>query len=127
MPHEDGGAYNPVVATVSLGGTVVLDLYSKDVDERQERNGKPLHRILQEPRSLLVTKGEAYTALLHGIEGLHQDDDLNSQTIANWSLLGDTKKYDSGLSIRGVRTSLTFRDVLRVSHGARNILGTSRK
>src|SRR5699024_11991713 len=27
MPHEDGGAYYPTVATVSLGGAVVLDLY----------------------------------------------------------------------------------------------------
>lgn len=29
MPHEDGAAYHPVVATVSLSGTLVLDVYEK--------------------------------------------------------------------------------------------------
>ena len=29
LPHEDGGAYWPVVGTVSLGGVVVLDVYEK--------------------------------------------------------------------------------------------------
>ena len=29
MPHEDGGAYWPVVGTVSLGGVVVLDVYKR--------------------------------------------------------------------------------------------------
>jgi len=29
MPHEDGNAYSPVVATVSLGASIVLDIYSK--------------------------------------------------------------------------------------------------
>ena len=127
MPHEDGGAYNPVVATVSLGGTIILDLYSKDLEERQKRDGKPLHRILQEPRSLLVTTGEAYTALLHGIEGKIEDEDLNEHSIVNWSLLGNRQQYSDGRNIRAVRTSFTYRDVLKVSHGAKNILGIGRK
>ena len=48
MPHEDGPAYWPVVATVSLGGALTLDIYEKDVDGR--RMDPPKYRILQEAR-----------------------------------------------------------------------------
>ncbi len=48
MPHEDGAAYWPVVATVSLGAPIVLDIYGKDSDGR--RHPQPQWRILQEPR-----------------------------------------------------------------------------
>ena len=44
MPHEDGAAYHPVVATVSLGAAIVLDIYEKG-EERLKK-----FRILQEPR-----------------------------------------------------------------------------
>ncbi|KAI9873599.1 MAG: hypothetical protein M1830_010808, partial [Pleopsidium flavum] len=56
MPHEDGAAYYPVVATVSLGSATVLDVYGRR--ESGEVENRPRHRILQERRSLLVTTGE---------------------------------------------------------------------
>ena len=46
MPHEDGPAYYPMVATVSLGAPVVLDIYEKGEGGR----AAPKWRILQEPR-----------------------------------------------------------------------------
>jgi len=48
MPHEDGTAYHPVVATVSLGAPIVLDIY-----EKGER--VPKFRILQEPRRRVLS------------------------------------------------------------------------
>jgi alkylated DNA repair protein alkB family protein 6 len=130
MPHEDGPAYSPIVATVSLGGTVVLDLYAKKEDageaEMQEESGsreKPTWRILQESGSLLVTTGEAYVTLLHGISPVTVDEDLGPQTIANWGLLGEPEHYDGGRNVRETRTSLTYRDVLKVSKVGIGMLG----
>ena len=112
MPHEDGSAYFPVVATVSLGAPIVLNIYEKD-DEGAMRLD-PRHRILQEPRSLLVTSDEMYRDYLHGIDGVNQDNDLNRDTIANWELLSNPDDFTKGSYQRETRTSLTFRDVLQV-------------
>ncbi|KAF2757991.1 hypothetical protein EJ05DRAFT_538254 [Pseudovirgaria hyperparasitica] len=129
MPHEDGPAYAGVVATVSLGGAVVLEIWGKgdgegSADETSivEGERKPLYRILQEPGSLLVTTGEAYTDYLHGIAAVEVDEDVNEASIANWHVLGDRGAYAGGRNVRGTRTSLTYRDVLRVRDG-RRILG----
>ena len=48
MPHEDGAAYHPVVATVSLGGPIVLDIYAKTNEGHRE--DRPRFRVLQEAR-----------------------------------------------------------------------------
>ncbi|KAH6875048.1 hypothetical protein BKA58DRAFT_114800 [Alternaria rosae] len=116
MPHEDGGAYAEVVATVSLGGALCLDVLAKPTNEkadvvkgdeeeaRQEipakNDGEPLHhqrentlilpaRIFQEPRSLLITSGPAYRSLMHGISPISVDENLNEDTVANWPLLSE--------------------------------------
>jgi alkylated DNA repair protein alkB family protein 6 len=51
MPHEDGAAYWPVVATISLGSAIVFDIYEKNPHggggEKQ-----PKWRVLQEARRL---------------------------------------------------------------------------
>lgn len=46
MPHEDGPAYYPMVATVSLGAPIVLDIFEKG----EEGLGEARYRIVQEPR-----------------------------------------------------------------------------
>lgn len=46
MPHEDGPAYYPMVATVSLGASIVLDVFEKS----EESLGEVRFRILQESR-----------------------------------------------------------------------------
>ncbi|KAF2824675.1 hypothetical protein CC86DRAFT_45815 [Ophiobolus disseminans] len=123
MPHEDGLAYAPVVATVSLGGSMVLDISAK-ADGHQENFELPA-RIFQEPRSLLITTGSAYCDLMHGIAAVEVDEDLGAGSVANWGLLGDKEGIEgmSGRSVRATRVSLTFRDVMRVSKAASKVLG----
>lgn len=108
--HEDGDAYFPLVCTVSLGSHTVLDVVRKGVGEPHSGGW----RILQEPRSLLITTGEMYTGCLHGIAGVEVDEGLNEQGIVNWGLLGDRGEYAEGWKRRGTRISLTYRDVVRV-------------
>ena len=64
MPHEDGDAYWPVVCTVSLGAAMVYDAYPKTKTTGQQEKK---WRILQEPRSLLITTGEIYKTCLVGL------------------------------------------------------------
>ncbi|KAF1832868.1 alkB, alkylation repair protein 6 [Decorospora gaudefroyi] len=137
MPHEDGDAYAPVVATVSLGAALCLDVLpkpgdggEKEKDKENEQDGecdeyKVPMRILQEPRSLLITTGTAYRALMHGIAAIEVDEDLGMDTVANWDLLGDRRAVEEagGRNVRGTRVSLTYRDVLKVSSAASKVLG----
>lgn len=134
MPHEDGDAYHPVVATVSLSGTVVLDVTERrtkadgiDVTDRDQSHSK-CWRIVQEPRSLLVTTGSAYGDTLHGIPDVEEDVDLSASTVANWSLLGDCPLIEAngGRNKRETRISLTYRDVRRVSSLGGKIFGRGR-
>jgi alkylated DNA repair protein alkB homolog 6 len=113
MPHTDGPAYHPVTATISLGSHTVLDIYAKTAEG--EREATPSWRILQEPRSLLVTTSDMYKDTLHGIAERQEDHDLNPESVANWQLLGDTGPFASGTAARGTRVSLTYRDVRKVA------------
>jgi alkylated DNA repair protein alkB family protein 6 len=129
MPHEDGAAYYPIVATVSLSSTLCLDIYEKNQDGENIRlNSTPKWRVLQEPRSLLVTCGSAYIDTLHGISEIEIDEDLRPDTVANWSLLGDSKTLvdNGGKNMRKTRISLTYRDVLKVSKVGARLLGRPR-
>ncbi|KAK2812559.1 hypothetical protein FQN50_001203 [Emmonsiellopsis sp. PD_5] len=125
MPHEDGPAYHPIVATVSLGAPIVLEMSEKKNGEELARETQGLEtvgetaasrfRILQEPRSLLITTGKLYTDFLHGIEERGKDTDLSPETVCNWELLGDRDAFAAGGYERETRISLTYRDVLKVS------------
>ncbi|KAJ5586964.1 Oxoglutarate/iron-dependent dioxygenase [Penicillium hispanicum] len=122
MPHEDGAAYHPLVATVSLGAPIVLDLYEKPPESETvgssplpPHSPQPRFRILQEPRSLLITKGQLYTDFLHGIAETTVDDNLGPDSICNWELLQQQEPYQDGWYRRETRTSLTYRDVLKVA------------
>ena len=113
MPHEDGPSYFPLTATVSLRGHTVLEIYEKD--EQGQKKPGPRWRILQEPRSLLVTSANMYSETLHGIAEIDRDNDLGPETVVNWDLLGDRNIFESGQRMRDTRISLTYRDVLKVS------------
>ncbi|KAJ5085834.1 hypothetical protein N7532_010605 [Penicillium argentinense] len=127
MPHEDGTAYYPLVATVSLGAPIVLDLYAKkhrdqaamegsdDSDQVPDSGAKPQFRILQERRSLLITRGLLYTEFLHGIAESRTDEDLGPYSICNWPLLRERDSFHDGWYRRETRTSLTYRDVAKVA------------
>ncbi|KAF2222724.1 hypothetical protein BDZ85DRAFT_172710, partial [Elsinoe ampelina] len=117
MPHEDGATYHPVTATVSLGGAVVLDVYEKVGQGGGQGGGEARKwRVLQERGSLLVTTGEVYGGTLHGIAEVEVDEDLGPETVANWELLGERERWErEGRNVRVTRTSLTYRDVVKVS------------
>lgn len=113
MPHKDGSAYHPLVCTVSLGASLCLNIYKNKEDGALDP--QPLWRILQEPRSLLITTQDLYTEYLHGIADITEDIDLSASTIANWDLLRSSDNFVEGRNARLTRTSLTYRDVLKVS------------
>jgi alkylated DNA repair protein alkB family protein 6 len=113
MPHKDGAAYHPVVCTVSLGSSLCLDIYGTKHDGTIE--DKPKWKILQEPRSLLIMTGEIYTDYLHGIAEVVEEVDLGPITVSNWQLLHNPDQIRDGRFDRLPRTSLTYRDVIKVS------------
>ncbi|OTB08037.1 hypothetical protein M426DRAFT_8246 [Hypoxylon sp. CI-4A] len=113
MPHKDGSAYHPVVCTVSLGASLCLNIYKPKEDGTLDP--EPTWRILQEPRSLLVTTSSLYTDFLHGIADVTEDVELSENTIANWELLRSPDDFADGHNLRKARTSLTYRDVMKVS------------
>jgi alkylated DNA repair protein alkB family protein 6 len=99
---------------VSLGASLCLNLYKTKEDGTLDPD--PAWRILQEPRSLLVTTGELYTDYLHGIADIEEDVDLCSETVANWDHLRSIQEFETaGSNPRQTRTSLTYRDVLKVA------------
>jgi alkylated DNA repair protein alkB family protein 6 len=113
MPHKDGPAFYPTVCTVSLGGSVCLNFFG--TKDGGIIDAKPCFKILQEPRSLLITTGELYTDFLHGIEETLEDVNLTPKTVSNWDLLRSTDNIIEGKVERQLRTSLTYRDVLKVA------------
>ncbi|KAI1777884.1 hypothetical protein F4818DRAFT_328406 [Hypoxylon cercidicola] len=119
MPHKDGAAYHPVVCTVSLGASLCLNIHKAKDDGTLDP--EPAWRILQEPRSLLITTAALYADFLHGIADVTEDIELSKHTIANWHLLRSPHDFAEGRNIRKTRTSLTYRDVMKVSKLGRRI------
>ncbi|WOK95912.1 hypothetical protein Cni_G04619 [Canna indica] len=79
MSHQDGPAYFPVVAILSLESPITIDFTphprSKDKDSTisTESTGSPVDEhhqcsVLLMPCSLLIFKDQAYTDYLHGIQ-----------------------------------------------------------
>lgn len=61
LPHTDGGAYWPVVATISLGSPALMHY-------QQIGASTPLEaEVILPPRSLVVTRDAAYSAYMHSI------------------------------------------------------------
>lgn len=119
LPHTDGPAYFPAVATISLQGHTLLDLYANVPGEACP--AEPVFSLLQEPRSLLVTCGDAYTQFLHGIAERDVDEPVHMSRIANKEALSGAWRVacEHGALLRTRRVSLTFRDVEKVHKGLR--------
>ena len=93
------------------------------------RSGRPIDptpilSLLLEPRSLVITTSSLYESHLHGIEELyedkfHIDGTTPQQRIANFDALTDPAARAAveagGILERGLRYSLTCRDVERVT------------
>ena len=75
-------------------------------------------RIVQSPRSLLITKGRAYRDYLHRIPHTARDSGLSEDTVHNWRLLSRDEREgierNDGCLDRKLRVSLTIRDVVKV-------------
>lgn len=125
MAHKDGPAYFPAVATISLCAPILLDLYEPKADGTSPP--EPAFSILQEPRSLLITYGAAYTQYLHGIAERDVDTPADLARVCNVDRLGDAalrqaieRAQTTSTSVpRARRVSLTFRDVERVAPSLR--------
>ncbi|KAG6401256.1 hypothetical protein SASPL_138107 [Salvia splendens] len=90
MPHQDGPAYMPVVAILSLGDPVVMDFVPhpnlESTDQTSENDSEDMihdepspteakiaskylpFSVVLMPRSLLIFKEMAYSGYLHGIK-----------------------------------------------------------
>ncbi|MBE3049757.1 hypothetical protein IMZ48_46130 [Candidatus Bathyarchaeota archaeon] len=109
---------------MSLGSSLCLNLYRSKDDGALDP--EPVYRILQEPRSILITTDDLYTEYLHGITDIDEDVDLSADTVANWDLLGSQDTFQKGQNTRQMRVSLTYRDVVKVvklGNGLSGILG----
>ena len=150
LPHQDGAAYYPAVAIVSLGCDAVMrfaprrDETEKETEKSNETktsNDGSVSRgkfgVFLPRRSLLVFDGVLYERYLHGIDAVRED--VIDATVAN---RGDVAANDSS-KIRSqsdedvvaanvdafptlrrdrVRVSMTFRNV-RVVRAALRLFG----
>ncbi|KAI3511651.1 hypothetical protein L1887_18808 [Cichorium endivia] len=117
MPHQDGPAYFPVVAILSLGSPVIMDFtpHASLADSTSNNDGNlqnyPPFSIALKPCSLLVFKDTAYSDYLHGIkdcETQQYDAAVNAGEI-------ETHDEDSKAIHRSTtRVSLTCRVVSKV-------------
>ncbi|KAL3649356.1 hypothetical protein CASFOL_005759 [Castilleja foliolosa] len=110
MPHQDGPAYEPVVAILSLGSPVVMDFAphsrfenasdtSANCNEHIVSDDEPVEMSSGErtseyvpfsvalmPRSLLIFKDKAYSDYLHGIKDCadqRYDEAVNVTSVVN--------------------------------------------
>lgn len=118
MPHQDGPAYHPVVATLSLGSHTVMHYY----DSAAGNARKPKLSLFLEPRSLVITAQEQYTKYAHGIDAVSEDRVAGGDLeLANAGMLGNRDSSGASSLLAGgdvlsrqTRYSLTCRDVARV-------------
>lgn len=121
QPHEDGPAFRPLVATISLGSHTVLDIHhylsstspsppmiATPTEDLADCRGRPiaaipLAHLLVMPRSLLVLSSSLYTSHLHGISAnvsdtvvkASPDADKGEVVVANQDLIGDSSVLDA--------------------------------
>lgn len=124
LPHADGPLYHPAVCILSLGSPAVMRFTPKlggtEMQEKKNNNGEDQSPIAEgggmaacsvvlPRRSLLVFRDLAYTHWLHGIDEVAAHQLNDAVNLGQCGLQeGDT------LWRMGVRTSLTFRRVLKV-------------
>ncbi|VVB12294.1 unnamed protein product [Arabis nemorensis] len=132
MPHQDGPAYFPVVAILSLGSPVVMDfsphlrLRSGDDDISRdqcpgaescvpERDNPHSFSVLMMPRSLLIFKDEAYSDFLHGISDSPTQCYNKVVNEAEALALSTTNSENSNEDSRKDNDKILNRDQTRVS------------
>lgn len=99
-PHEDGPAYRPRAAVVSLQASIVMDFYCKKGGPVGERR-VPDASLLLRQRSLVVIEGDVYSTFYHAIA--QREIDVVDGTVLN------AREEEFGTCPREERTSLTIR------------------
>ncbi|KAL1405945.1 hypothetical protein Q8F55_007627 [Vanrija albida] len=151
-PHEDGPAFRPLVATLSLGSSSVLDLHhyispsapSPPMIPADGAVGRaiaavPLGHVLLLPRSLFVLSGSAYSAHLHGIAPRSADWVVRDEAaaaaavegegeappvvVANAGLLADAPVQAAIASDAGWRAERGTRVSLTFRHAEKSLKG----
>lgn len=127
LPHQDGDAYYPAVAIVSLGCDAVMRFAPRrDETSNETKTSNDDERISVSQfgfgvflprRSLLVFDGALYERYLHGIDATRED--VIDATVAN---RGEFAPATTSLRREKVRVSLTFRNV-RVVRRALRLFG----
>jgi alkylated DNA repair protein alkB family protein 6 len=146
LPHQDGNAYYPAVAIVSLGCDAVMRFAPRrDETSNETKTSDDDGSLVSFPfgvflprRSLLVFDGALYERYLHGIDAVRED--VIDATVANRGdvAANDSSKIrsrsDEDVAARGagdafptlrrdrVRVSMTFRNV-RVVRAALRLFG----
>ncbi|KAJ3158805.1 Alpha-ketoglutarate-dependent dioxygenase alkB 6 [Geranomyces michiganensis] len=125
--HRDGPAFHPLVATVSLGGTGVLELERVDgggtvagEGENSAQRAVSPCKVFLEPGSLLLLSGEAYEKWTHAMPACKEDygpfanaDALNEYANGERHTDDDIEAWQRRPRPReATRVSLTFRRVL---------------
>ncbi|KAD5803547.1 hypothetical protein E3N88_14907 [Mikania micrantha] len=134
-PHQDGPAYFPVVAILSLGSPVVMDFRphfsllgstsniedKNSIEEADHGNlpNYPPFSIALMPGSLLIFKDTAYSDYLHGIKDCEiqqYGEAVNATEVERHQSLNETHDDDSEKAIHrsSTRVSLTCRVVSKV-------------
>ncbi|MCD7471081.1 hypothetical protein HAX54_011365 [Datura stramonium] len=139
MPHQDGPAYYPVVAILSLGSTVVIDFtphpnlssrvgtHGNSVDDKisdQEaavmnscerlENFHPFSIILM-PCSLLIFKDMVYSEYLHGIKDSEVQGCDEAVNVTNVQNHGVVQHSSGSMKALDSDDTVIFRDNTRVS------------
>uniref|UniRef100_T1GDS9 Fe2OG dioxygenase domain-containing protein n=1 Tax=Megaselia scalaris TaxID=36166 RepID=T1GDS9_MEGSC len=120
MPHTDGPLFHSVISTISLGSHTILEFYRRNVvdsyDDDTSSSSEPAlfnpkdctHKLLLEPRSLLILKDDLYSEYLHSISEV--EEDILCDKIVNFSNCENTYKLGDKLK-RKTRVSMTIRHV----------------
>lgn len=110
MPHSDGPAYNPCVATLSLGSGILLKLIpfptSDNIIHPPSSPPPPPLQVYLPANSLFVLKGSLYKDYMHGIDEVCIDE-INPDTLNYHRLPLDLRQQET--IERSTRISLTFR------------------
>ncbi|KAF3966149.1 hypothetical protein CMV_009731 [Castanea mollissima] len=152
MPHQDGPAYFPVVAILSLGSPAVMDftphsrlrsctnnVEDTNSDGRTSDIGKDKllgddhsFSIVLMPRSLLIFKDEAYSDYLHGIKDseVQEYDGAVNEIEALKHSVQDQQQFGSDVGSEEMRTQefkTIHRNTNRISLTCRLVLKVHKK
>lgn len=109
LPHTDGPAYYPCVATISLGSQAIM-LY----EEGYTTPTRACMEVVLPPRSMVITSDMLYSSWLHSIPGEAEGvlgtraRPKNGDTLASWVHNGEPGQ---AVSRTGPRWSITLRHV----------------